>query len=172
MKKFNSKDYCIFKIRYYASDYLLKKWREGAAQPKQHYYRAEQLTKFKWELIKKITGRTHNYYWKLYMVETTECVFDELVEFHNVLTLDNEKYFLLLIPVKKKKLIEWVKENVKLPYIILNKTRSYFYFERLKHNVSNNGRRERAKQFSEKRLLKWFKEDNTRKLLIEKHHNG
>jgi len=125
MNKFKCKDYHIIKIRYYASEYLLKKHFSDSdttktCLPEQHRERAKRYTKFFWEFFYHVTGIESKDMYLKYSFDARDCAYDELQEKFGILQSDAESEVIFLIPKGKEEIFEWIKENVKLPYNVVS----------------------------------------------------
>lgn len=121
-----SKDYIIFKIRYYADGINVRKGvfgdKEDEMQRKQHWYRANEYIKFFWSMFEKVTNIDHTYYSKKYFLSSMECAVEELFEKYDILIPDAEEYYYWFIPKKEHVFIEWIHNNCTLPFKIVKRS--------------------------------------------------
>jgi len=145
MNNFNSTDYNIIYIRYYASKYLLKKWEINSNQPlpNQHHERVRRYIEFFWEFFTHLTG-IEGKEWRLkYSFEPKECAVEELQERFGILITHGENENAFLIPKGKEDIFEWIKDNVKLPYRIVTKMKHIpFIFYRDNCGLSDRKRKD------------------------------
>jgi hypothetical protein len=168
MGNFKSKDYRIFRIRYYADRKILDRF--GPSHP-QHWERAREFNKFIWQFIEHVTGKNHSYHLHIYMIETQECVFEDLIESHGILTIQIGGEFEILIPLKNPELIKWMEDNTTLPLRTMKRTSTFYLGHILSTAHKNTHNRERSMEFTAARLQEWFIAENTRNVLIEKDDN-
>jgi len=84
----------------------------------------EEFIEFKWNIIRKFTGKSEEYWYWNYMQETYECAFEEIYENKNIIILENLKHMEFFIPRENvadySKIISII-ENHKLKYKNLKK---------------------------------------------------
>jgi len=114
-------NYNIIRVRYYASDYLLKKWHDGGQQPMQHWDRAKNINELFWNFVKLVTGKTHKYFLFKWMFETKDCVIDYLYENYDIIIDRGEKYYYFILPKTMEKEFKWVQDNSNAPYEIMKR---------------------------------------------------
>jgi len=153
-------DYNIIKVRYYASDYLLKKWHDGGEQPRQHWDRALHINKLFWDFVKLITGKEHEYFMYKWMLDTKDCVIEYLFENYNIIIDNKEKYYFFFLPKSMEKEFEWIQKNSKAPYKIL-KRKSVEHYSR----CITNWRREDSEKFTKNST---FYKHYTRQIKLKK----
>src|SRR6056297_2472640 len=109
---FNSKDYFIISIRYYASDYYLKKWHNSGIQPKQHWERAKSFNDFTWKFIEKSSGKSMKWWYCKYISRGKDAAI-EFLDFKKniIIQKTHEKWCRFYIPKNNKKLINWTLKN-------------------------------------------------------------
>jgi len=109
----NSKDYNIIKLRYYASDYYLKKFHKGdIVGIKKHYEAAGKHLDFFWKFVEYLNGKTIKDYNEEYGFNSVGCAVEEINETHGIIRLNNEKWYTYLIPKDKVEIYEWIKNNI------------------------------------------------------------
>jgi len=124
MKEFKCKDYYIIKICYYADKNLNRnyKYKDDPVVKKQHWERAKQYNKFKWEFIEHLTNKSQSYWFNDYMWETDMCAFEEIYEKYGIISqICAEGWYYYYIPKELSEVIEWMKNNLVNPYKILQK---------------------------------------------------
>jgi hypothetical protein len=127
-------DYNIIKIRFFASNYYLKKWDiQNEPAPKQHIERANNI----------------NDWFLKYMYNTKDVMIDYIYETYGIIirTKGEDGYYYFFIPKKMKKEFKWLKTHNKNPYKIIKKTTIHhleFYFS--KQNIKF--RREESEEFT------------------------
>jgi hypothetical protein len=138
-------NYHIFKIRYFASDYLLKKWHNGGKQPKQHWERAKQITEFKWKFVEKVTGISQTEWLYNYQSHTIECAMDYVMENNDIhVLLNNSKFIYILIPKEDEELYQWMVNTIENPYELIRRMQ-FDYFS----DMDIKWRREWSKKLTE-----------------------
>lgn len=123
MKQLKCEDYFIVKIRYYASKYYLKKFHNNdVIGLKKHHEAAKNHTDFFWAFIEKVAGKQD--YFEKYYYNIKECVLEEIHETYGIIIIQEEGFYKYFIPKNNKnsKLIDWMVENIKNPFVILRKT--------------------------------------------------
>lgn len=111
--KLKSKDCFIFKVRFYATAYHVKKFLEGSHESHlKHIKAAELYHDFFWKFIEKVNGKTKTYYLKLY-TSFTDCAIEEINESHNIKVINSpEGCRTFIIPKENnEELFQWCKEN-------------------------------------------------------------
>lgn len=147
------KDYFIIKIRNYADEKLLKKSRkEGGPLPKQHHERSHAFITFKWELIKKITGKGLDQWCKIYMTDAANCAMEYIEEKYGIMLYDGSGWQTFMVPLKHSEIIAWIKENVKLPNKIMQKV-SLGHLAYVERDLT--WKRNEAKKFTDEMKLKF-----------------
>lgn len=156
------KDYIVFKVRCYASEYMLNKYGPSCSQ---HQHRAKQNGEFFWKFFEFTTKKNSQTFIKDHMCFTSESAIEELEYDHNILRQDREGSKIYFIPVEKTEIIAWVKNNLNsLPFKILKKTFIGFHYK-----VDDKLYwRKQGLQFSKEWEEKIVLIENTRKVLIEK----
>lgn len=126
-EKLTSKDYTIFKIRYYADGINVRKGKfEG--DDKQHWDRAKEYGDFFWRFFEKTTGESHKEWVYKYFLSSRECAIEELHDIYDIIIPESEEYYYWYIPNKLADIIDWVKENCKLPFTIVKRAPSQWVF--------------------------------------------
>ena len=156
MNNFKCKNYHIIKIRYYASEYLLKKHYNDPDHnkkhlPTQHMDRAKRYTEFFWEFFYHVTGIEKRDWHFKYSLESRECAYDELQEKFGILQSDAECEVILLIPKEKEEIFEWIKSNVNLPYKIVSVLK-HIPFSFLYDN-NNTTRRQQSEEWTKEHIM-------------------
>lgn len=106
-----NKDYCIFRIDYFADRRLLNRtWKKNNTLPKQHYERAEAFTKFIWSFIEELTGMNQEYWFKNFL-EPRICAYEKIREDHNIFMLEDNGKLYILIPNNQVNMIEKVRNE-------------------------------------------------------------
>ena len=161
MTNFKCTDYHIIKVRIYASKYLLAKHynddnNNNKPLPKQHWERAQQYTKFFWQFFTYVTGINNKDWYSKYMFDARECAFEELQDKYGILSSDAEAERIFLIPKGKEDILEWVKNNVELPYKIVSKIPVPFKFYHDNFGLGNirQEAEENTKKIKEKHGIK------------------
>ncbi len=118
------KDYFIIRLRYYADKHILDKWHstDGAPTPKQHWNRAQEINRFFRAFFEQATNTTYTSFISEYMISTRECMIEELSTKYNIVISDGEVWKTWFIPKENTELIQWVLDNVTLPYTTPSKT--------------------------------------------------
>ena len=158
MNKFNCKDFYIIKIRIYASEYLLNKaHKNGENLPVQHRQRVGQYHDFLHEFFEHFTGiKMHD--WILnHFGDHTDCAYEELQEKFGILQSDAESHKIFLIPKDREDILEWIKENVKLPYKIISRIRVPFKFYADNYGLGN--KRQLSEEWTKKNVHSKFKNE-------------
>ena len=126
MKKKTSKDFSIFKIRYYADEKLLKKWHSNrdSALPLQHSERARNYNDFFWKFVEVVTNKSSNIWHNEYMFGSKDCATEELSDY-GIFISDQEGWYTYLIPIERQDLANWIIDNVNLPMKQLRKFSMY-----------------------------------------------
>ena len=154
LKKFNESlrpsDYTIFKIRYYADGINVRKGKFDG-DDKQHWNRAQEYTKFFWEMVEKVTGKPLSEWVKEYFSSTSECAREELHEKYDIIIPESEEYYYWYIPNTMGDLIQWVKDNCKLPFQIVRRAPYNSTLDRPK----TTWRRDDARKFVLKNLKRF-----------------
>lgn len=161
-----NKDYVVFKIRYYASEYILNKY---GPSHRQHWERAKLSNEFFWKLFEFVTKKSSSHFMVEHMCFTQESACEELEYEHDIIRSTNEGIYYYLIPVNNKNLITWVQKNTfPLPTTIVKKAR-------LGYKTEQNDKmywRNQSKKFTEEQRHKEFIRNNTRKVLFEKKNEN
>lgn len=161
IRKFNESlspsDYTIFKIRYYADDINVSKGKFDGDE-NQQWERAQEYTKFFWQMVEKVTGKSHSEWVKEYFLSTKECALEELHEKYDIIIPESEEYYYWYIPNTLSDLIQWIGENCKLPFQIVRKSPYNSILDRPK----TTWRRSDAKDF----VVKNFNKFNESKVSI------
>ena len=125
LKKFNEalrpSDYTIFKIRYYADGINVRKGKFDGDDDQQ-WDRAQEYTKFFWEMFQKVTGKPHSDWVEEYFLSSRECAIEELHEKYDIIIPESEEYYYWYIPNTMDNIIQWVKDNCKLPFQIVRRS--------------------------------------------------
>lgn len=147
-----SKDFNIFKIRYYADGINIRKGifskKDDAEQTKQHWDRAQEYTKFFWEMFEKVTGKPHKQYCMKYFLSSSDCGVEELWADHDIFIPQSEESFYWFIPKHMTELTEWIKENCKLPFKVVTRSE----YSSCLNNQKTDWRRKDAEEFTKKHL--------------------
>ena len=147
MKK--SKDYTIFKIRYYADGININKGIFGDDNSLvQHHQRAELYTRFFWEMVETVTGKSSEYYSLKYILSSRECATEELFDEYDILIVDSEQYYYWFIPNSMNEISEWVYNNCKLPFKVVKRSP----YNTLLNREKTNWRRKEAEEFTKEAL--------------------
>lgn len=136
--KIRCSDYIIIKVRYYADNKLLNKHHKLQKQqnkslplPEQHHQRSKLYNEFFWKFIEKLTNKNMKQWHNKYMLETRECLHDEIEENFGIITSKEEGRDTFLIPKNNSEIINWFKENITIPYKEVRKINlGYIGFER------------------------------------------
>ena len=158
-----SKDYFIIRVRYYASEYLMKKQHEQGSHPKQQWERAEQINKLYWDFITFVTKKEHEWWLLEYPHWAKECAIEEMEDNFGIVISDREGNYVFLIPKRHTHIIDWFKTNIdkyKLPNKILTKLQGISFIgsrhsymdlkwhrneaTRIKNEKDENGRRKKS----------------------------
>jgi hypothetical protein len=115
------KDYFIIKIRYYADEKLLSKCRDNMPLPQEHHDRAKEWNEFFWKFVERVTKTTQKEWRHKYLFDTRECAIEEIFELHGIFLQDNEGWENILVPISNTEIIEWIRENNKLPFKVPQK---------------------------------------------------
>lgn len=117
------KDYFILKIRYYADEKLLKKWRVTQGPlPLQHMERAQAYNEFQWKAVEFITGKKNQYFFFHYPLSTKDCALEELEDDFGIHICRNEAHDHWLIPKSRPDILEWCVQNLpNNPFKVLKK---------------------------------------------------
>lgn len=122
-----SKDFYIVKIRYYTSDYLLKKFHQSTVSRKKHAEEGKNHLDFFWLFIEKVTGKNHSYFNDLYFLNSRECAIEYIHESHGVYIIQNEVWYTYLIPKENNsELFFWMKINIKNKYTTPTRTHNWW----------------------------------------------
>ena len=143
------KDYNIIKIRYYASDYLLKKWHAtDGRMPKQHWDRAEACVALFWNIFEHVTTIKRLDWLDEYRFDARNCAQDELEEKYGIRIHNTEGSYVFFIPKSNPEIFQYIKNNCTLPYKVLTRARlgAFSYIRDL------TWRRKEAKKFALKHL--------------------
>lgn len=163
----HNKDYVVFKVRYYASEYILNK--HGPSH-KQHWDRARFGVEFFWKLYEFVTKKSSSTFMTEHMLYAQESACEELeYDYGGIMRHSREGDYYYLIPINNTALIEWMHDNIfPLPYKILRKAKLGY------HSTQDDTMywRNTARKFTEEQKQKQFERENTRNVLIEKHKNG
>lgn len=139
---FKSKDFFIIKLRYYASEYYLKKFHNGDPTGRiKHSEAANRHMAFLYDFIHRVTGHTLEYYTNRYghrkgiMFNMKEKLLQRLIKKYNIVVSEGEGWYTYHIPKGETELIEWVIKETserKIPSKQLKRSRSlewynYFY---------------------------------------------
>ena len=147
-----SKDYTIFKIRYYADGINVRKGifsnDDDKEQRQQHWDRAQEYTRFFWEMFEKSTGKSHKQYCMKYFLSSRECAIEELWADYDVLIPEAEEHYYWFIPKHMTELTEWIKDNCKLPFKVVRRSE----YSSCLNNQKTTWRREDAEEFTKKNL--------------------
>lgn len=112
-------DYHIIKINYYASKYLLKKWKSGDQLPKQHWDNAKLYVEFFWQFFEKASGYSRNEWFKKYFTLSKECALEYLeAELNIYIAQYRDGVYTYIIPKTNNDLYEWCLANIKNKYTI------------------------------------------------------
>lgn len=136
MEQIKCEDYFIIKVRYYASDYILKKWRyNNDHTPKQHWERAVASGELFWALSEYVTGKSQEQYGNEYFLDLKHWAQEDLKEVHGIFIDEGGKCFNYMIPKNKVNVYNWLinylKETDKLPFKEVKKIRLGYYDMRL-----------------------------------------
>jgi len=162
----NHNKYAVFKVTYYASEYILNKYGPGH---KQHWERAKHHNEFFHKLFEYITKKKFDDFIQEYMFLHQECMLEELEQDYGVIRETHEGSYYYLIPIENTTLINWINNNVApSPCTRLIKPRLGY------DRTVNNKRfeRDKAKKHTEEFLHKQFIAENTRNVIIEKYKRG
>lgn len=143
-------DYTIFKIRYYADGINVRKGQFDG-DDKQHWDRAQEYTKFFWQMVEKVTNKPHSEWIKDYFLSTNECVREELHEKYDIIIPESEEYYYWYIPNTMTELISWINENCKLPFQIVKRSP----YNSILNREKTTWRRSNAKEFVVKNFNKF-----------------
>ena len=120
-----SKDYTIFKIRYYADGINIHKGvfgdNDNIRQAEQHRKRVNDYLSFFWQMVEKVTSRSFKHWLLKYFLSSSECAIEELFAEYDILIPNSEEYYYWFIPKHMTELIQWVKENCNLPFKIVTR---------------------------------------------------
>lgn len=117
------KNYFIIKLRYYASPYYMKKFRNGdPIANKKHYEASVNFNEFSRKFIEIVSERPYNYYEREYFLNSKECAYEDIHESHGIIFDQAKAYYVLMIPKEYTDIINWVKNNVNIPFKIVKKT--------------------------------------------------
>jgi hypothetical protein len=125
-----TKEYIIIKVRYYASPYLLKKYRVDGVIPKQQYLRAKASNELFWNLVQKALYKSSVDYFKAYYNLGSDCAQDDLYEELKIARFDTESSYVYLIPKHKPDIAGFLineANRLKLPVKVLKKIKGSFY---------------------------------------------
>ena len=107
-----NKDYCIFRIDYFADRRLLKRsWDKDKTLPKQHYERINVYHPFIWKFIEKLIDKNRDYWWSNYL-EPRLCAFEEIREKTDIAcTEDGSGKLYILVPWDRPDIIEYLRKE-------------------------------------------------------------
>ena len=108
-----NKDYCIFRIDYFADRRLLNRaWKKNNTLPKQHYDRANVYVEFTWQFIKKLTNKERDFWWNNYPLEPRLCAFEEIREKTGIACMeDGSGKLYVLVPWENEDIIRFLREK-------------------------------------------------------------
>jgi len=121
-------NYYIIKLRYYASEYHLKKWHDDNCSKSHmvHVNACKKHNDFFWSFFEKVTGIPRREFQTKY-ASSTECAIEELEADHGLVIQTNEGWYTYLIPKKNTELIQWFNDNKgDIPSKVMKKIRICF----------------------------------------------
>ncbi len=125
LRKFNegkkTSDYTIFKIRYYADGVNVRKGI-FKGDDKQAWDRAKLLTSLFGDMVEFVTKKPISFWIDKFGFGYTDCMKEELHEHFGIIIPNSEEYDYWFIPNELTDVINWIKENCKLPYTIAKRT--------------------------------------------------
>ncbi len=142
-----SKDYTIFKIRYYADGINVRKGIFNGDDI-EHHQRAKEYNNFFWQMVEKATGHPLKYWATKYFLSSRECATEELHDLHDIYIPESEEYYYWFIPIYMTELTEWIQSNCKLPFKIVKRST----YSSCLNNDKTNWRRMDAEAFTKKHL--------------------
>lgn len=126
-------DYYILKVRYYGSEYYMKKFHTGDLKAiKNHRIAAEKHNDFFWRFIEKATDNDMDYYFNKFQLSTHDCVREEIHEKFGIIIVGTEGYYKYFLPKNKKNfhLFMWMKKNCECKYKELKKTNTFWLYDK------------------------------------------
>ena len=153
LKKFNesmkSTDFTIFKIRYYADGIDVVKGKFDG-DDKQHWDRAQEYTRFFWEMFERVTGVEHKDWIRKYFFSSRECATEELHDKYDIIIPESEENYYWYIPNTMGDLIQWIKDNCNLPFQIVRRSP----YSTIINRDKTTWRREQAEKFAKEHPFK------------------
>jgi len=113
-------DYTIFKIRYYADSVNIAKGKFDD-EKNEGWERGKLLNSLFTGMVEFITNKPVSYWMDKYGFGYIDCMKEDLHETYGIIIPNSEEYEYWLIPNEMTDVIEWVKENCKLPYSIVKR---------------------------------------------------
>lgn len=96
---------------------------------KKHQEAAQLHNAFFWKFVEHVSGKTHDYFIREYMLSSNECAIEELEANHKLVLLPGEGWFTYFLPKGDTELTEWFKENCKhIPNKVLKRKNIVFEF--------------------------------------------
>ncbi len=105
-----NKDYCIFRIDYFADSRLLRNAHaKGGPPPKQHYDRAKDYSVFISKFIEDLTGKNFEFWFRNYL-EPRLCAFEEIREKTGIVCTEDSGKLYILVPLDQTDMIESIRK--------------------------------------------------------------
>jgi hypothetical protein len=122
------KDFFLFKVRSYASPYLMKKGLDYEPTRKAHYDVARRFVKFEREFLKKILNKTEEQLYEEYKFCMSDSAFEDVKEIYNIFKFEAGSHKYYAIPITYDCLIEDVKFLLKENELVWNQLQRFRYF--------------------------------------------
>jgi predicted Fe-S protein YdhL (DUF1289 family) len=130
MTYITSKTHLYIKVRYYASDYMLRSdnWQSNPRARTAQMLAAGAYTDFYRSFIEKFSGHPYPYYQYEYMCGSSDASLEEIHEITGVKICCTDGHYIYCIPKTTLgyEIYNWVLTNCKCKHTILKKTRGSF----------------------------------------------
>ena len=126
MRRANSRDYFIIKLRVYASEYHLRRWHDHGIREshRKHVESCARHQEFFEKLYEHVTGNSYHDLFFEYSFAMGDCAREILESEHGIIMNRGEAWQTYILPKERHDLIEWFIQNVgDIPHKVLKRSR-------------------------------------------------